>query len=372
MRARRVGRRGRPTRVSLYVDARAVVRETTRGDGDDGDDDEEDATADETWKTFARRALARAVDGRRCEDVRFRASAFDWTTAPHAFEGAVRRGNAARGGGGDGFRACGRDAVARALVDVEDACVEYARAESGAMASRANAFVERRGALDAWMKNLTRYVGAAMVDFSEGGGFATAFADDDEDAGGESQGVLFIVVPLPEVTAEEMRTIDPERVAATFKRVEEQFERERVRAHLVYVGAPPTGVVARCLREVFRKLRGAVVPLDAATKIAAWTPLYSALSATTTAKAFVVWNRVTRRRARQRARWISSWKLAGRRLCVWARRTRWASATAATASCPSSVSLTGSTRRRRRSRRNRKPSCFSTIHPFERSWPCWL
>jgi len=279
MRARRVGRRGRPTRVSLYVDARAVVRETTRGDGDDGDDDDDEGTADETWKTFARRALARAVDGRRCEDVRFRASAFDWTTAPHAFEGAVRRGNAARGGGGDGFRACGRDAVARALVDVEDACVEYARAESGAMASRANAFVERRGALDAWMKNLTRYVGAAMVDFSEGGGFATAFADDDEDAGGESQGVLFIVVPLPEVTAEEMRTIDPERVAATFKRVEEQFERERVRAHLVYVGAPPTGVVARCLREVFRKLRGAVVPLDAATKIAAWTPLYSALDA---------------------------------------------------------------------------------------------
>ena len=280
MRARRVGRRGRPTRVSLYVDARAVVRETTRANGDDDEDGPDDATADETWKTFARRALARAVDGRRCEDVRFLARAFDWTTAPHAFEGAVRRGNAARdGGGGDGFRACGRDAVARALVDVEDACVEYARAEGGAMASRAAAFVERRGALDAWMKNLTRYVGAAMVDFSEGGGFASAFADDDEDACGESQGVLFVVAPLPEVTAEEMRTIDRERVAATFKRVEEQFERERVRAHLVYVGAPPTGVIATCLREVFRKLRGAVVPLDAATKIAAWTPLYSGLDA---------------------------------------------------------------------------------------------
>ncbi len=89
MRVRRVGRRGRPRRVSVLVDARAVVR--TREKTTTMDDDDEH-NVDETWKTFARRALERARDGRGRDEVMFRARAFDWTTAPHAFEGAVRRG----------------------------------------------------------------------------------------------------------------------------------------------------------------------------------------------------------------------------------------------------------------------------------------
>ena len=279
MRVRRVGRRGRPRRVSVLVDARAVVR--TREKTTTMDDDDEH-NVDETWKTFARRALERARDGRGRDEVMFRARAFDWTTAPHAFEGAVRRGTTEDDAEDAETRRRRRtrgDSVARQLGDVEDVCVRYARAEGDAMVKRASSCEASGGVLDAWMKNLTRHVGAAVDDPSEGGGFASAYADDDEDGGGESHGVLFVVAPLPEVTVEEMRTIDPMRVAATFTRVEERFERERVRAHLVYVGAPPTGVVATCLREVFRKLRGAVVSLDAATKIAAWTPLYSALDA---------------------------------------------------------------------------------------------
>ena len=81
--------------MSVLVDARAVVRtreKTTTMDDDDDDDDDDEHKVDETWKTFARRALERARDGRGRDEVMFRARAFDWTTAPHAFEGAVRRG----------------------------------------------------------------------------------------------------------------------------------------------------------------------------------------------------------------------------------------------------------------------------------------
>ena len=163
----------------------------------------------------------------------FRARAFDWTTAPHAFEGAVRRGTTEEDAEDAETRRRRRtrgDSVARQLGDVEDVCVRYARAEGDAMVKRASSCEASGGVLDAWMKNLTRHVGAAVDDPSEGGGFASAYADDDEDGGGESHGVLFVVAPLPEVTVEEMRTIDPVRVAATRARRGTIRARTRARA----------------------------------------------------------------------------------------------------------------------------------------------
>ena len=143
MRVRRVGRRGRPRRVSVLVDARAVVRtrEKTTTVDDDDDDDDDEHKVDETWKTFARRALERARDGRGRDEVMFRARAFDWTTAPHAFEGAVRRGTTEEDAEDAETRRRRRtrgDSVARQLGDVEDVCVRYARAEGDAMVKRAS------------------------------------------------------------------------------------------------------------------------------------------------------------------------------------------------------------------------------------------
>ena len=152
--------------MSVLVDARAVVRAREKTTNDDDDDEH---TVDETWKTFARRALERARDGRGRDEVVFRARAFDWTTAPHAFEGAVRRGttdDAEDAEDAETRRRCQTrgDSVARALGDVEDVCVRYARAEGDAMVKRASSCEASGGVLDAWMKNLTRHVGAAVDD----------------------------------------------------------------------------------------------------------------------------------------------------------------------------------------------------------------
>ena len=213
--------------MSVLVDARAVVR--TREKTTTMDDDDDEHKVDETWKTFARRALERARDGRGRDEVMFRARAFDWTTAPHAFEGAVRRGDDEDDAEDAETRRRRRtrgDSVARALGDVEDVCVRYARAEGDAMVKRASS-CEASGVLDAWMKNLTRHAGRWAVEHPERGRrIRVGVRGRRRRRRGESHGVLFVVAPLPEVTVEEMRTIDPVRVAGD-TRAEEPFERER-------------------------------------------------------------------------------------------------------------------------------------------------
>lgn len=264
----------RPRRVHFLVDARATRERAsaTQSASTSGAD-----FKSSTWKTFARRALERAVDGRAGEDVEFTVRACDGSVPPHAFDARAREATGRRGDEFGKFRRCDKNAVEDAFRTCETTCGEYLETfTSGGDVAASDE--DGRGAIESWLVNATRNVGAATNDFAAaGGGFAATFADDDDE--GEKYSALFIITALPEMSEAEAAKVDAKHVAKLFKGIEEKFKRDRVRAHLLYVGDGPTGAFADVLQETFHKLNGAVISLDVASRLASWLPLYSTLSA---------------------------------------------------------------------------------------------
>jgi len=237
---------------------------------------------------FATRARASALENGERRKRRSPTSVIrlcDQRTAPHAFERRMRElGNTkASGGGGTWeFRATSAPGEwLRALARASDAMASYAarcvRDDLECESDDGDGDGAKR-----WLVNLTRNIGAATNDFeraSFGAGLG-AFGDDDDDGGGggdlvDDCSVLFIVTSFPECA--HGSGLDAATVLKWFKGVEERFKRDRIRAHLLFTGPEPKGAFGDILRAVFRKFHGAVLPLDAAMRLAPWVPLYSAL-----------------------------------------------------------------------------------------------
>ena len=273
MDARGDGRaRGRPRRVDVVADARAIAsgRRATEGRGDGGKDLNSYLSL---FKVFARRALERVVDGQGVSGE-FALRACDAWISPHAFERVWGDGNDCTGGGKDGaFVRCSRASFEASLEELSARCERYV--ERNPTVGDAN-----DGGVHEWMVNLTRNAGTAATDFAKASTAGT-FTGEDEDGNAEEEdgGVIFIVSSLPRVTEAEARAMDASAVAKSFRGLEEQLKRERVRAHLLYVGDAPRGTFAKILRDVFQRFRGAICPLDTACHLASWAPLYSILDA---------------------------------------------------------------------------------------------
>ena len=272
--ARDMTRARAPRRVHALVDARAIAS----GERARGDFESTHRSAHRhlmTFRAFVVRAVERASDGGRGRcGVEFGARACDGWAAPHAFEARQREGRGGERARDGAFAACDGRELDRRLRALGEACEGYAERFSSERAS---------GGTREWLVNLARNAGAAANDFSSAG-FGSALGadedeDEDEDGGDDGRGVLFIVMRLPEMSSEEARAIDPGAVVKSFRGVEEQLKRERARAHLLYVGAAPSGVFATVLRDVFRRFNGAVLSLDAACRLASWAPLYATLDA---------------------------------------------------------------------------------------------
>lgn len=266
-----------PRRVRALVDARSIASSDATTDASGEAWRRRDGWMcgrAATFRALVARAVARASDGAgRSREVVFDARTCDGWVAPHAHEARTREADGrGRDAGACGFSARDGRELDRSLRALEESCERYVERFPMEDAS---------GSTREWLVNLTRYAGAAANDFSSAG-FGSAFGadeDEDEDGGGNDRGVLFIVTRLPKVSSEEAGAIDPGAVVKSFRGVEEQLKRERVQAHLLYVGDAPSGVFATVLRDVFQRLNGAVLSLDAACRLASWAPLYATLDA---------------------------------------------------------------------------------------------
>ena len=281
-------RRGRPRRAHFLIDARvstAVTRASRKAV--ETTDGRSDGTMREapTTRTFVRRALERVVDASGKAEFAIRAC--DGDLAPHAFDGALRRmgetGTSTSGAGAGGFT-FGKF-YATSATRVRDGLTAFERVETAYEENDVpdDASTTHRGvsSLKEWLVNLTRNVGAATNDFADISGFGSSFGMDDEHAGtgGEvdDYNVLFILTPLPRVSDEEVKQLDGAQVLKSFRGVEERFKKDKIKAHLLFVGEKPRDAFAGILREIFRKLNGAVFPLDAACRLAPWVPLFDTL-----------------------------------------------------------------------------------------------
>ena len=279
-------RRGRPRRAHFLIDARvstAVTRKSGAAVGTtDGRPDAQITMNEAPTRAFVRRALERVVDASGRAEFAIRAC--DGTLAPHAFDGSLRRmGEAGTSTSAGGFTfgkfyASSATCVRDGLTAFER--VETAYEEAGVGDDASTATVARGVSLKEWLVNLTRNVGAATNDFADISGFGSSFGMDDEhadDGDADDYNVLFILSPLPRVSDEEVKQLDGAQVLKSFRGVEEQFKKDKIKAHLLFVGEKPRDAFAEILREVFRNLNGTVFPLDAACRLAPWVPLFDTL-----------------------------------------------------------------------------------------------
>lgn len=278
-------RRGRPRRAHFLIDAR-VSTAATRASGAAvrTTDVRSDGVNEAPTRAFVRRALERVVDASGKAEFAIRAC--DGDLAPHAFDGALRRmgeaGTSTSGAGAGGFT-FGKF-YATSATRVRDGLTAFQRVETAYEENdiQDDSSTTHRGvsSLKEWLVNLTRNVGAATNDFADISGFGSSFGMDDEHAdGGEEDdyNVLFILSPLPRVSDEEVKQLDGAQVLKSFRGVEERFKKDKIKAHLLFVGEKPRDAFAGILREIFRKLNGAVFPLDAACRLAPWVPLFDTL-----------------------------------------------------------------------------------------------
>lgn len=280
-------RRGRPRRAHFLIDAR-VSTAATRASGAAvrTTDARSDGVHEAPTRAFVRRALERVVDASGKAEFAIRAC--DGDLAPHAFDGALRRmGEAGTSTSGAGAGAGGftfGKFYATSATRVWDGLTAFERVETAYEENdiQDDSSTTHRGvsSLKDWLVNLTRNVGAATNDFADISGFGSSFGMDDEHAdGGEEDdyNVLFILSPLPRVSDEEVKQLDGAQVLKSFRGVEERFKKDKIKAHLLFVGEKPRDAFAGILREIFRKLNGAVFPLDAACRLAPWVPLFDTL-----------------------------------------------------------------------------------------------